>query len=86
MDSSCVAEPGVIKRARPKEEVRGPDELLPSKRTHQALGTGNFSQGGYYDGEFVSFFDGPGAAWRCIYPLSSQANDDDPPSATTFHS
>lgn len=45
-DSSCMTEEKVIKRRRPKEEVWGPSELLPPKRTHRVLGTGNFSQGG----------------------------------------
>lgn len=41
-----MAEEGVIKCRRPKEEVKGPSELLPPKHTHQVLGTWNFSQGG----------------------------------------
>lgn len=45
-DSSCMAEERVIKRRRPKEEVKGPSELLPHKRTHRVLGTERFSQGG----------------------------------------
>lgn len=69
-----MAEWRVIKAARPKEEVRGADELLPSKRTHQVLGTGNFSQGVIME----HFFNRPGPAPRAVCPLSSQTNDDPP--------
>lgn len=65
-DSSCMAEEKVIKRRRPKEEVKGPDELLPPVRTHQVLGTGNFSQGG----SVWSVFHRPGPALRSVYSLS----------------
>lgn len=72
-DSSCMAEERVIKRRRPKEEVKGPGELLPPKRTHRVLGTRNFSQGGS-----VWCFS---QAWTCsalcvFFITSSQTNDD----------
>lgn len=65
-DSSCMAEERVIKRRRPKEEVKGPGELLPLKRTHRVLGTGNFSQGG----SVWSVFHRPGPALHFVYSLS----------------
>lgn len=77
-----MAEWRVIKGARPKEEVRGADELLPSKRTHQVLGTGNFSQGVIME----HFFNRPGPAPRAVCPLSSQTNDDPPTTPTTTFS
>lgn len=71
-DSSCMAEERVIKRRRPKEEVKRPGELLPHKHTHQVLGTKDFSQGGS-----ACFAQ----AWTCselcvCFITSSQTNDD----------
>ena len=65
-DSSCIAEERVIKHRRPKEEVKGPDELLPPYRTHRVLGTGNFSQGG----SAWSVFHRNGHEKHSVYSLS----------------
>lgn len=65
-DSSCIAEERAIKRRRPKEEVKGPGELLPPKRTHRVLGTGNFSQGG----SVWSVLRRPGPALQSVCSLS----------------
>ena len=73
-DSSCMAEEKVIKRRRPKEEVKGPGELLPPKRTHWVLGTGNFSQGGSI---MECFPQGWTCSSFCVFFISpSQTNDD----------
>lgn len=74
-DSSCMTEGSVIKRRRPKEEVKGADKLLPPKRTHQVLGTGNFSQGGCYG----VFSTGLGLRRSlCVFVTASLQINDDP--------